>query len=96
MALQCPFRAGFGKNAVVVSDEIKQAPSQKLLGDCSWVRRDESFKQDTAFTVLAANLSPQGFIGLADPVHKENKSNSYYDLMVTVRSCHFNSIMELY
>jgi hypothetical protein len=27
-----------------------------------WMRRMKSLKQDTAFAVLAANLSPQGFI----------------------------------
>jgi hypothetical protein len=54
------FKLSSGKNQVVVFGEIKQAPSPKLLAEIGpWMRRMKSLKQDAAFAVLAASLSPQ-------------------------------------
>ena len=58
-ALSCVRR----RTPVPVFDQIKQAPAPELLAEIDpWMRRMKSLKQDTAFAVLAANLSPQGFI----------------------------------
>jgi len=54
------FELSSGKNRVVVFGEIKQTPSPKLLAEIGpWMRRMKSLKQDAAFAVLAASLSPQ-------------------------------------
>jgi hypothetical protein len=54
------FELSSGKNQVVVFGEFKQAPSPKLLAEIGpWMRRMKSLKQDAAFAVLAASLSPQ-------------------------------------
>jgi hypothetical protein len=54
------FELSSGKNRVVVFGEIKQSPSPKLLAEIApWMRRMKALRQDTAFAVVAADLSPQ-------------------------------------
>src|SRR5215470_1741541 len=54
------FELSSGKNRILVFGEIKQAPSPKLLAEIGpWMQRMKSLKNDAAFAVLAANLSPQ-------------------------------------
>src|SRR5581483_4601919 len=54
------FELSSGKNRILVFGEIKQAPSPKLLAEIGpWMQRMKSLKNDAAFAVLAAALSPQ-------------------------------------
>jgi hypothetical protein len=59
-----PFDVSFeltsGANRIRVFGEIKQAPSPKMLAEIGpWMRRMKSLKEDAAFAVVAAALSPQ-------------------------------------